>query len=107
MLFATAHRKRRPLGAPLARALWIYSVVGLIEWDELKGLFGEAEARGNEPRATCGGGEAVSKRVRCVETGAVYRSVQGAADAVSRSRASLSAAVKRGGTCAGFHWELV
>ena len=78
-----------------------------VEWDEFKALLHEARVRGLEPRATRGGGEAVSKRVRCVETGAEYRSIQAAADAVSRQRARLSAAIKRGGTCAGLHWELV
>lgn len=35
------------------------------------------------------GAEAVSKRVRCIETGKEYRSIQDAADDVQRSRASL------------------
>lgn len=62
---------------------------------------------GIEPVATIGGTEAVSKRVRCIETGKEYRSIQDAADDVQRSRASLSSAIKRSGTCAGCHWALV
>lgn len=76
-----------------------------ISRDEFEELLREAREKGLDTQATRGGAEAVSKRVRCVETGVEYRSVQAAADAVSRSRASLSAATKRGGTCAGFHWE--
>lgn len=60
-----------------------------------------------EPVATIGGAEAASKRVRCIETGKEYRSIQDAADDVQRSRASLSSAIKRSGTCAGCHWALV
>lgn len=55
--------------------------------------------------ARCAG--AASKRVRCIETGKEYRSIQDAADDVQRSRASLSSAIKRSGTCAGCHWALV
>jgi hypothetical protein len=88
------------------RAHRMHDLVEVVR-DEFKAPLHDARARGLEPRATRGGGEAVSKRVRCVETGAEYQSIQAATDAVSRQRASLSVAVKRGGTCAGLHWELV
>lgn len=81
---------------------------GLVEvkQEEFKRMLHEARDRGINPRATRDGGEAVSKRVRCVETGREYPSIQAAADASGRSRASLSCAIRRGGTCAGLHWEL-
>lgn len=86
-----------------------HSVHGLaeVEWEEFKRLADEAREKGIEPRATVGGGKAVSRRVRCVETGVEYQSIQAAADTAKRSRTSLSCAIKRGGTCAGYHWELV
>lgn len=86
-----------------------HGVHGLVEVDreEFRALLAAARERGDDPSATRGGVEAVSKRVRCVETGRVYPSIQAAADASDRSRASLSCAIKRGGTCAGRHWELV
>ena len=75
-----------------------------IPFEEFKRLCEEAKALGLEPRATSGGGS--GKRVHCIETGVEYRSIQEAADAIGRSRASLSAAMKRGGTCGGCHWEM-
>lgn len=85
-----------------------HGVQGLaeIERGEFFKLLREAEKRGIEVRATHGGTEAVSKRVKCIETDEEYPSIQAAADAVGRNRASLSAAVKRHGTCGGFHWGL-
>lgn len=78
-----------------------------IEQGEFFKLYREAEKRGIEVRATRGGAEAVNKRVKCIETNEEYPSIQAAADAVGRNRASLSAAVNRHGTCGGFHWGFV
>lgn len=78
-----------------------------IEQGEFFKLLREAEKRGIEVRVTRGGTEAVSKRVKCIETDEEYPSIQAAADAVGRNRASLSAAINRHGTCGGLHWGLV
>lgn len=78
-----------------------------IEWDEFDKLVRDARERGIDPKATMGGAGAVSRRVRCVETGKEYRSIQAAADAVKRNRVSLSDALKRNGTCAGYHWVFI
>ena len=78
-----------------------------ISFDVFQEMTRCAREHGIEPVATIGGAEAASKRVRCIETGKEYRSIQDAADDVQRSRASLSSAIKRSGTCAGCHWALV
>jgi hypothetical protein len=49
-----------------------------------------------------------SQRVRCVETGRVYRSVQEATEAHGlRSRNAIVGACRRGWVAAGYHWKLV
>lgn len=78
-----------------------------IELDEFDRLLDEAEAQGIDTSASAGGGYASSKRVLCVETGREFCSIQSAADSVKRSRVSLSTAIKRNGTCAGLHWEMI
>lgn len=53
-------------------------------------------------------GESMTKLiVRLLAEELGYRSIQDAADDVQRSRASLSSAIKKSGTCAGCHWALV
>lgn len=84
-----------------------HSSLAEISFDVFQEMIRCAREHGIEPVATIGGAEAVSKRVRCIETGKEYRSIQDAADDVQRSRASLSSAIKRSGTCAGCHWALV
>lgn len=84
-----------------------HSSLAEISFDVFQEMTRCAREHGIEPVATIGGAEAVSKRVRCIETGKEYRSIQDAADDVQRSRASLSSAIKRSGTCAGCHWALV
>lgn len=84
-----------------------HSSLAEISFDVFQEMIRCAREHGIEPMATIGGAEAVSKRVRCIETGKEYRSIQDAADDVQRSRASLSSAIKRSGTCAGCHWALV
>lgn len=84
-----------------------HSSLAEISFDVFQEMIRCAREHGIEPVATIGGTEAVSKRVRCIETGKEYRSIQDAADDVQRSRASLSSAIKRSGTCAGCHWALV
>lgn len=51
----------------------------------------------------------VRKPVRCVETGAVYKSLTEAASKCHGGNASHIGAVARGDrkTCAGYHWEFV
>ena len=83
-----------------------HSSLAEISFDVFQEMTRCAREHGIEPVATIGGAEAVSKRVRCIETGKEYRSIQDAADDVQRSRASLSSAIKRSGTCAGCHWHL-
>ena len=78
-----------------------HSSLAEISFDVFQEMTHCAREHGIEPVATIGGAEAVSKRVRCIETGKEYRSIQDAADDVQRSRASLSSAIKRSGTCAG------
>lgn len=83
-----------------------HSSLAEISFDVFQEMIRCAREHGIEPVATIGGAEAVSKRVRCIETGKEYRSIQDAADDVQRSRASLSSAIKRSGTCAGRRrWE--
>lgn len=84
-----------------------HSSLAEISFDVFQEMIRCAREHGIEPVATIGGAEAVSKRVRCIETWKEYRSIQDAADDVQRSRASLSSAIKRSGTCAGCHWALV
>ena len=84
-----------------------HSSLAEISFDVFQEMIRCAREHGIEPVATIGGTEAVSKRVRCIEIGKEYRSIQDAADDVQRSRASLSSAIKRSGTCAGCHWALV
>ena len=84
-----------------------HSSLAEISFDVFQEMTHCAREHGIEPVATIGGAEAVSKRVRCIETGKEYRSIQDAADDVQRSRASLSSAIKRSGTCAGCHWALL
>lgn len=49
-----------------------------------------------------------SQRVRCVETGAVFPSLQAAAREMGlKAGASIKKAAVRGGTSAGYHWETV
>lgn len=81
-----------------------HSSLAEISFDVFQEMTRCAREHGIEPVATIGGAEAASKRVRCIETGKEYRSIQDAADDVQRSRASLSSAIKRSGTCAGCHW---
>lgn len=76
-----------------------------VSWEEFERLRGEAKEQGDESKGTIGGVDN-SKRVRCIETGTEYPSIQAAADAVKRNRVSLTTAIKRSGTCAGLHWEL-
>lgn len=43
--------------------------------------------------------------VRCVETGEIFETMIQAAAAVDRVPSAISAAIARGGKCAGCHWE--
>lgn len=70
-----------------------HSSLAEISFDVFQEMIRCAREHGIEPVATIGGAEAVSKRVRCIETGKEYRSIQDAADDVQRSRASLSSAI--------------
>lgn len=74
---------------------------GEVTLDELKEVCDAAMAALPKP------GAAPGKKVRCVETGAVYGSISAAADAAGCRRTSLSAALRSGGTCCGLHWEAV
>lgn len=51
---------------------------------------------------------AISKKVRCIETGVIYDSITIAAESVGRKKAALSNCL-RGHTlsCGGYHWEYV
>lgn len=75
-----------------------HSSLAEISFDVFQEMTHCAREHGIEPVATIGGAEAVSKRVRCIETGMEYRSIQDAADDVQRSRASklMEDAVKLG-----------
>lgn len=44
------------------------------------------------------------KKVRCIETGLVYDSVNEAAAAIGRNKSSLSLAIKNKSTCGSYHW---
>ena len=66
-----------------------HSSLAEISFDVFQEMTRCAREHGIEPVATIGGAEAVSKHVRCIETGKKYRSIQDAADDVQRSRASL------------------
>lgn len=48
-----------------------------------------------------------AKRVRCVETGRVFRSILEAAAHVYVHRRAITIATTTGGTSAGYHWELL
>jgi hypothetical protein len=43
--------------------------------------------------------------VRCVETGQEFPSAAAAARSVGRAGSNILDAIRRGGTCRGFHWE--
>lgn len=53
--------------------------------------------------------QVLCRRVKCVETGAVYDSISSAAAALNRNILSdmsgISKSASRGGLCGGFHWE--
>ena len=61
-----------------------HSSLAEISFDVFQEMIRCAREHGIEPVATIGGAEAVSKRVRCIETGKEYRSIQDAADARKR-----------------------
>ena len=51
---------------------------------------------------------ALSKKVRCIETGVIYNSINEAAEAIGKAASSLSNCLAgRRKTCGGFHWEFV
>jgi hypothetical protein len=47
------------------------------------------------------------RKIRCVETGEVFNNLAEAAAAVSRQVSAVSMAIKRGGTCGGYHFEKI
>ncbi|MBR3000526.1 MAG: zinc-ribbon domain-containing protein, partial [Oscillospiraceae bacterium] len=47
------------------------------------------------------------RKVRCVETGEVFRSATAASHSLGLSDPCVNNAAKKGGTAAGFHWEYV
>ena len=49
----------------------------------------------------------IAKKVRCIETGEVYRSLSDAARAIGYSVANIHHALNSGKTCKGMHWEYV
>jgi hypothetical protein len=50
---------------------------------------------------------AAARRVRAVEAGKVFPSVRAAARAMWVTKPAIQFALRKGGTCAGFHWEEV
>ena len=46
-----------------------------------------------------------AKQTRCIETGEIFRSSREAALAVNRHSGNISYAIRKGKTCAGYHWE--
>ena len=51
--------------------------------------------------------ESAKKKVRCIETGEIFNSMQEAGDKYNRCPYNLSRAIKNGKTFAGYHWELL
>lgn len=52
-------------------------------------------------------GIGIPKRVKCVETGEIFESMAAAGKKVNKSRVSISGAIRRNGTCGGYHWEVI
>lgn len=75
-----------------------------ISKDEAGRIFRLAEGQGLDLTPREGKGP---KPVVCVETGRRYSSIAAAARGVGRSNAVIPAAIRRGGTCAGYHWKYV
>lgn len=71
---------------------------------EMDEMINEARMMGIDPKASIGC-SCNRKPVICVETGVRYPTIASAAANIGRSSASLSNAIKRKGTCGGFHWE--
>ena len=71
---------------------------------EMDEMLNEARMMGINPKAPIGR-SCNRKPVICVETGTQYPTIAAAAANIGRSSASLSNAIKRKGTCGGFHWE--
>lgn len=71
---------------------------------EMDEMLNEARMMGIDPKAPIGR-SCNRKPVICVETGTQYPTIAAAASDIGRSSASLSTAIKRKGTCGGFHWE--
>jgi hypothetical protein len=46
-------------------------------------------------------------KIRCVETGIEYPSIREAARMIHRANNNILSAIKRNGTCAGYHWQLI
>ena len=52
--------------------------------------------------------ERISKKVRCIETKIIYKSINEAAEAIGKTRQALSMCLNgKTKTCGGFHWEFV
>ena len=47
------------------------------------------------------------RKIRCVETGEVFNTMQEAGDAVDRGVSAISRAISEGTKCAGYHWEKI
>lgn len=52
--------------------------------------------------------KALSKKVKCVETGEIFESISAAAASVNRGKSGISSCLSgRYKTCGGYHWEAV
>ena len=47
------------------------------------------------------------KQVLCVETGIIYPSICAAEAMLAVSRSGIRSAIRRGGKCFGYHWEVI
>ena len=63
----------------------------------------ESKKKMSEHRKGADNGNA--KKMRCIELNKVFDTIEDALKFINRSYTSLNRAIKRGGTCGGYHWK--
>ena len=51
--------------------------------------------------------DSAKKKVRCIETGEIFNSMQEAGERYNRNSTNLTKAIRNNKKFAGYHWELV
>ena len=47
------------------------------------------------------------KKIKCIETGQTFDSIREAGRWINRDKSNIIQAIKRNGTCGGYHWEMI